>query len=256
LTLYWQALQPMRRDYSVFVHLHERTNTGDTILAQTDSYPGGGALPTSLWKKGNRLADRYSLSVPSSASAPALLELRAGLYDYPTRQRLSANDPQKTVVGDDPLLGRIKLLYRGPTGVPLNFRLGPDLSLIGYEIAGSDDVQSGSTLRLTLYWRANGMVSEDYTSFVHLVDQSGRRWAQVDQQPVNGLYPTSVWDAGEVIRDEYEVVLPTGLPAGEYRLLVGMYLLETLERLPARDVTGVVVLNDAIPVAIVRIQGP
>jgi hypothetical protein len=46
LDLYWQALQPLDRDYSIFVHLTD----GDQLLqAQQDSFPGAGNAPTLNW---------------------------------------------------------------------------------------------------------------------------------------------------------------------------------------------------------------
>jgi hypothetical protein len=64
-----------------------------------------------------------------------------------------------------------------------------------------------------------------------------------------GDYPTSVWAPGEVIIDPHVVVLPADLPAGQYRLLVGMYNLETLVRLPRLDGAGDAVdIPDAIEV--------
>jgi hypothetical protein len=56
--------------------------------------------------------------------------------------------------------------------------------------------------------------------------------AQKDNPPVNGFYPTTKWEVGEIVRDQYDLVIPTNAPLGEYRLQVGMYLVETGERLP------------------------
>jgi len=68
--------------------------------------------------------------------------------------------------------------------------------------------------------------------FVHLLDAEGRIVAQHDSQPQDGAYPTSVWDAGEVVADEHVLDLPVDLPAGHYRLRVGWYLPGSGDRLP------------------------
>jgi hypothetical protein len=52
---------------------------------------------------------------------------------------------------------------------------------------------------------------------------------------LNGLYPTSAWQPGEIVVDEFELPLPDVLAAGEYSLVTGMYDLATGQRLP---VTG------------------
>ena len=67
--------------------------------------------------------------------------------------------------------------------------------------------------------------------------------------PLEGDYPTSVWAAGEVIVDPRAIVLPADVPPGRYRLLVGMYDLDTLARLPRPDGAGdAIEIPDAIDV--------
>ncbi len=49
---------------------------------------------------------------------------------------------------------------------------------------------------------------------------------------MEGDYPTSVWDVGEVIEDEYILTVREDTPAGPHWLEVGMYELATEQRLP------------------------
>ncbi|MGD8791867.1 MAG: hypothetical protein PVF47_04890, partial [Anaerolineae bacterium] len=70
-----------------------------------------------------------------------------------------------------------------------------------------------------------------YTVFIHLLDEAGQTLVQADSQPRGGAYPTSVWDAGEVVADAHRLALPPDLPAGDYRLRLGLYRLETGVRL-------------------------
>jgi len=58
--------------------------------------------------------------------------------------------------------------------------------------------------------------------------------AQQDGEPGGGFYPTDRWEPGEVVRDEYIIRVPAGLD-GRYRLLTGLYLPTTGERLPIED---------------------
>ena len=55
--------------------------------------------------------------------------------------------------------------------------------------------------------------------------------AQRDAAPVDWTRPTSGWVEGEVVSDPQPLALPGDLPAGSYRLLVGLYDAETLQRL-------------------------
>jgi hypothetical protein len=82
---------------------------------------------------------------------------------------------------------------------------------------------------LTLYWEADGRPGHSYTVFIQVWDDQGQV-AGFDGQPVMGDYPTNWWDAGEIIVDEHQID-QNQLPSGDYQLLVGLYRLETGERL-------------------------
>ncbi len=124
--------------------------------------------------------------------------------------------------------------------------VGEDLEFLGYDLdAGTRNTQHG--IRLTLYWRAERPVAEDYTVFVHLRGEEGRLLAQQDGQPLHGLLPTSAWPPGEIIPDRHFLAWPDGTPPDGYRLVVGMYRLATLERLPVTDEAGRV-MGDSITI--------
>jgi 4-amino-4-deoxy-L-arabinose transferase-like glycosyltransferase len=102
--------------------------------------------------------------------------------------------------------------------------------LLGYAVAPRE-LPPGGRVGLTLYWRAGFVGDKNYTVFVHVIDGDGRMWAGQDNWPQNNEFPTSLWMAGEFITDVYEIGLPSDIPPGEYQIEVGMYLLETMERL-------------------------
>ena len=79
VTLYWQALAPMDRSYTVFVHA---LGPGGAILSQVDALPLGGARPTTGWLPGEVLADPYTLPLAGAVT------LEAGLFDANTLQRV------------------------------------------------------------------------------------------------------------------------------------------------------------------------
>jgi hypothetical protein len=132
----------------------------------------------------------------------------------------------------------------------LEVTLGDSISLIGYDL--DTLVKAGEELNLTLYWQCERPMDEDYTVFVHLLDEEGKIIAQHDCQPRFGNYPTSIWDSGEVIPDEHHLSIGRETPLGEYRLIVGMYLLATMERLPAFE-RGRRLPMDAITLGYVKI---
>jgi hypothetical protein len=100
--------------------------------------------------------------------------------------------------------------------------------LVGYGIERSE----GDWLNVWLRWEAVDKVDADYAIFVHLLDESGALVAQHDGLPQNGYAPTRTWEAGDTVDDRHSVALPPDLPAGGYRLAVGLYDPLTGERLP------------------------
>ena len=105
----------------------------------------------------------------------------------------------------------------------------------------------GQHLSVELVWLAEASPPIDYTVFLHLRDPAERTVAQVDRQPTAGSYPTSLWQAGDVIWDRYTLDLPSSLAPGSYHLVAGLYDLATMHRLTAR------LANGRIPASEVRI---
>jgi hypothetical protein len=93
-------------------------------------------------------------------------------------------------------------------------------------------VERGGLVRVNLEWQALQTMRESYTVFVHLVGPDGRLYGQRDYWPVEGTRLTSSWQPGEIIRDPHEVRLAPDAPDGPYTVHIGLYLLETLQRLP------------------------
>ncbi len=87
LTLYWRALHPISRSYTVFTHL--RSTQGD-LVNQEDGIPQDGRAPTTCWLPGEVIADTYMIEVPAEASSERL-SLVTGLYVLETGERLAAD---------------------------------------------------------------------------------------------------------------------------------------------------------------------
>ena len=240
LTVYWQLLEPVELDYSVFVHLlgRQRHKAG-----QLDTYPGAGRWPTTLLSPGDIVADHYEVPIhpdTEQTQAPTQLLIAVGLYDYhePGRPgRPAVNSAGQTV---EPIIARARLIpwqwpdpprlaqpvyFIGPTGQPI-------ITLLSYELAG--DFSS-----LTLNWQANTAIETDYTVFIQA--WSPAALAQIglstytagfDGPPRQGDYPTSLWRPGDIVVDTHPLDL-THLPDGQYILIAGLYNPATGERLPA-----------------------
>ncbi|HIQ01849.1 MAG TPA: DUF2723 domain-containing protein [Anaerolineales bacterium] len=111
---------------------------------------------------------------------------------------------------------------------------------------GAERLRPGEVLPVTLRWRALRMMEEDYTVTVQLLGPDGRLHGQVDSWPVQGTLPTSQWKPGQEITDPYQVLLAPEAPPGRYRVIVGVYLLATMERLPVVGEGGAPVADHVV----------
>lgn len=124
-------------------------------------------------------------------------------------------------------------------------RFGSDLQLLGYELRpgplrpaissldGADQrtIDPGDSLQLNLVWQARRSLPYDYALFVHVVDAAGNVVAQRDAIMRQDEYPSSRWQPDELVLDRADLPLPA-LPPGSYRLDIGVYRMDTGERLP------------------------
>jgi hypothetical protein len=97
----------------------------------------------------------------------------------------------------------------------------------GVHIASARIDKRGDHAVMTVYWKAQRRPARDYSVAVHLLaapepDGPEDIIAQADQShPVSGWYPTSRWEPGEVVRDDYVLSVPEG--AAPVGVRVGMY---------------------------------
>jgi hypothetical protein len=139
--------------------------------------------------------------------------------------------------------------------MPQPARLGETVRFLGYDLEGmaaDERLVPGQDLQVTLTWQAEATPDQNYTVFVQLLDGADQVRAQHDGQPGDGMLITTTWAPGEYVRDKHRLSLPPDLPAGNYRLIAGMYLPGTGERLPAFDQAGLplgdhITLNKPLP---------
>ncbi len=104
--------------------------------------------------------------------------------------------------------------------------------LLGYDV-NQERSSSDELLCLDLYWKAEGSVPQDYQVFVHLLDEDMQLYGQGDHTATKGrfLYPPSMWKPGEIVVDKFCLSRPQDFFANDYHLSVGLYSLDTMQRL-------------------------
>jgi hypothetical protein len=230
---YWRSLtDEMDENYSVVLRL-EDVNSGQILVEAEQAHPND--IPTSGWATGLYVRNEWNLPTPADA-LPMQYVLRIGFRDPATSELLP------TAQGNALELGRLWVLPEEepePATEP-HVRFGPDIELPTVELLGAR-TEDGA---LTLYWRANIAVSDDYTIFVHLLDANGELLGQLDGLPFDNRYPIWAWRLGQIIEDKRDVAA-TGLDQ-IHAIAVGFYDPATDQRLAATDEQGNTLPNNAV----------
>ena len=257
LTLYWQAQQDLNEDYNVVIGLRgERglsTGSGRGVVWPLwADRPVHGTYATVNWSAGEVIKDRYGLTIGQDVPAGDY-ELELMLLNRATYESLVASNGLPTISLGSLRVEAWERQFTVPAVQhPLQVNLGNEVELLGYDLDRTS-AKPGDSLHLTLYWRALSSMDASYTVFTHLLDGESRTWGQKDNVPQSGAYPTTLWVEGEVVADEYEIVVKPDAPTGQYVIEVGMYLPQSGERLPVLDELGQVE-GDRVLLEMVEIQ--
>jgi len=237
VTLYWQAVRPIDKNYSAFVHLLGRNNR---VIGQVNTYPAGGNWPTSMLETGQVLKDTYYVPVSPDADAPAVIRLAVGIFEFEDPARTAKAAVNASGEDVEPIVGAVPLLpHRWPQldpDTPLVVNFADQIQLAGYDWPNHAKIKPGETVPLTFYWETLASPGQPLNLFIHLVDPAtGTQVAGFDGPPE---FPTEFWQPGNTIVDSRALAFPVDLPPGDYELRIGWYNLEDFARLPLADKTG------------------
>jgi energy-converting hydrogenase Eha subunit B len=238
LTLYWRALEAIAEDYAIAVTLQ---GDGPGQHAEWINQPVNGRYPTPGWQMDELVRDPWTLHLPASLPTGEY-NLIVTLLDVQGSQVGQLMLSSLTVEGRDHLFTLAQ-----PPSVAQSARLGEDIRLLGYDLDGGVIGQTlvpGQDLAITITWQAEATPQQNYVVFVQLLDAANQVQAQHDDQPGDGALITATWAPGEYVGDTHRLSLPADLPSGEYRLIVGMYLPDSGERLAVFDEAGQSIGND------------
>jgi len=130
--------------------------------------------------------------------------IRARAYTNPPAHRLEAQLPPLQIA------------------LPTGETRAESIQLTGYD-AQPEPVAPGKTLEITLHWQVTQPLTFNYTSYIHLLNNTDQRLAQSDHRPGDDFYPSSMWQPGEILRDTHRLNIPAGTPPGVYSLQAGLY---------------------------------
>lgn len=85
VSIFWQVVAPMNRDYTASLQIFDRA--GRKLAQAPDHRPGAASYPTSMWRPGERLRDVFNLTIPPDASR-GTYHLFVRVYDAGTEDAL------------------------------------------------------------------------------------------------------------------------------------------------------------------------
>ena len=219
VTTYWQCLEEMDKDYSVYVRLEDEAGH---LWGQKDNWPAQGFLPTSQWKEGMIVKDEYRVET-LAGTPPGDYNLEVGMYSVldggGTRVLDHWQAPPRTVRIVKPLTPPPVESLEIQNLLPRS--LGGRVELLGYNLSPIT-FRPGDPLPLTLFWRAQSDLDKDYFVLLRLQAEDGTGWTLHQERPASGSYPTTRWEQGDVVREQLDARIPANVPSGRYTLMAGL----------------------------------
>lgn len=116
---------------------------------------------------------------------------------------------------------------------------GDGIALLGTAISPRQ-VHQGEKVSLTACWRADAVMTTDYTFYVHLLDHQFNSLGQRDTYTGLGTFPTSYWQPGDLFCDTYLIPVSKdlSLPVAA-DVVIGFYDFDTRQPLPTSTSDGV-----------------
>jgi len=226
-TLWWQALTEIDEQYLVSLRVLDQSGH---LGGRKDIPPLGNFRPTVGWGKGEQIKDHVGLFI-WPGTPPGEYWVEVGLVNGSNGQPLVITKHESQTMNqksDHIRLGPItigkahtpppieELQFQYPVGVDLD-----GLRLLGYSLT-SEMIRPGDVLPFVLFWQAREKMGRDYLVSLQLQDEDGQTWGEQRNRPVEGAYPTTRWDKGEIVRDQRDWIVPPDVPSGRHRLVVGL----------------------------------
>lgn len=217
VAMYWRILRkPDRGDYSEFITLKDAWGIQ---WAQGGSF----AYPSEQWAPGEIIAERVRVQT-EDGTPPGSYMLELGWWSASTGQRLPVLDVQGRFAGTTISIGPITVTRRtralDSSTVNISHRL--DANWNGLKLLGFDQwpatVRQGEAEFVTLYWQAGNAPLPDHRVTLQMRGNDQHVTTLADDGPVHGMYPTSQWEAGELVTDRLALRVPPDTPPGSFTL--------------------------------------
>jgi hypothetical protein len=169
----------------------------------------------------------------------ALIYQQSQLADHVLGKNAERLGPDFSILKTGATAQTLKLQH----SLAISANFGQELQLLGFNLGVLSDsnqiylppdgpiksdlptFKPGQILGISLYWQTLQQPTHDYTVFIHVVPvgKPDTKVAQRDTPPLQGTWPTSKWQAGQLVTDEPNLALPADLAPGQYQIVLGLY---------------------------------
>jgi hypothetical protein len=210
ITLGWQAQRKPSSDY--ILRLALTGPDGEQVGRWQRAL--GGDYASSNWLAGEVLLSQFLLAVPGRASS--------GVHTWSLELLDQALHPLgQLALGELAVVAPERVFTSPALAQVVHVQLGDWVELAGGEWPAQ--AVAGQPVSITLVWQALDETEQGYKAFVHMLAADGQIAAQSDAVPAAWTRPTPGWRVGEFVSDVHTLTLKRTLPAGEYRLVAGLY---------------------------------
>ncbi|MDJ0753454.1 MAG: glycosyltransferase family 39 protein [Ardenticatenaceae bacterium] len=201
----------------------EGAGTLETILLLPDGTEVGREQNSLNWRADELIDVPVQIQLPADLPRPTVLYAAAQLRDENQGELIEFQSATGRVL-EAPHTA-VELILPGKQDIiaepqiKANALFGQQLQLIGATITAEN---------IILVWEGASSIDLSYTTFVHVIDDDGNMLSQADSQPLNGRYPTRVWDVEERVVDIKSISVQdesTTLRIGVYHLATGQNLI-------------------------------
>ncbi|MFH1086575.1 MAG: phospholipid carrier-dependent glycosyltransferase, partial [Chloroflexota bacterium] len=237
VALRWQSLAAMPQDYRVSLRVMDdegqEWGLGSKVLVDVDKdtyWDELGlerAVPvlTSQWPAGEQTIQVYELPV-DEATPPGAYRVWVRVHPQDAWAGLPLLDEGDRALGYDVDIGSVTVTPSerlvAPEALPIGQRLAvplaPALRLVGYDLAAGP-YRPGDRLHLSLYWQAVAPGAEAYAQVALTLERDGVV-ALMQRAPIGRGAPVAAWGAGQVLKGQYDLIVPPELASGAYALRV------------------------------------
>lgn len=210
LRLWWRAPGELAEPFKISARLED---VDGRVAAAIDAEPVSGAYPAAAWRPGEVVADAYEIPLPPGLP-PGEYRPLVIVYDPSSGAEWGRAELDPVYLQGSPHRPPQRAL-EGSVARTIYARLG-DVELLGY--TPPDPMvayRPGEILPLTLLWQAYGQPQGDLQAafWLEAVDEYPQ-----GEEPVGGFFPASQWVDGQIVRQQPDLRIPDGVPAGAYRL--------------------------------------